>query len=101
MVRTIAIATALLLVASMTTAANALDKPTFGQKFGAKNTTNMRPWTTAHAGSTYKSVNAVKGTNPQRRNTERELMDKMSEGRRNSSKGHGLGLDHTLTNKGR
>jgi len=30
----------------MTTAANALDKPTFGEKFGAKNTTNMRPWTT-------------------------------------------------------
>jgi hypothetical protein len=47
-----------------------LDKPTFGEKF------MMSP-------DKSKSVNSVKGTKPQRGNTERELMDLMSEGRRN------------------
>ena len=51
---------------------NALDKPTFGEKF--KMSTGL---------DKNKSVNSVKGTKPQRGNTERELMDLLSEGRRN------------------
>jgi hypothetical protein len=81
MIRIIGIATALVLV---TTAANA-DKPTFGEKLAMP----------------YRAAHSVKGTKPQRGNTERELMDQMGVMHRNSPKGHGLGLDHTLTNKQR
>jgi hypothetical protein len=85
MVRTIAIATALVLVTASSFSANAPDRRGYVQQ----STGTVKPaglygvGQLAQRSYEHDRANSVKGTKPQRGNTERELMDLLSEGRRN------------------